>query len=640
LNVISAFKLPDKFESEEAEVAMVAEVAERPATYVISSEKKASLSAEFYTRTTPEQEELIQFPNSGVLVIMGVAGSGKTSVALGRVKKLRDSSYSDFDDESYDDFFKETHRMVGFVLHKQLVPYLKETCSSTGLELSSMPVKEYKELQQEILAKYQNVLQLQMTAASKGKYKRTGQSFVFPEQTKMTWLRKVDKEVAVSILDEIKADIQKTSAEFIDFELPERIRGSQAVLLKSLIQEAWQSFSQKALEELQKRKLKKGKWDFSSIELVNDLNGLFNSWYSLFDNHRPFYENNGKISQTSSGPLQKQIFPFNTARVDSETAKSLNALRQQLREKVRSSFKLSSKGSQLRLTDTYLCALRQLSIDDDTGLNGVHGCIDMLESGRLTNVDLDTLIALTTLITWKATDESIPFNLQEHYKYTSVFIDEVQDFSEVQVFNMGLQAEPKRHAITAVGDFRQQLYADTVSDLTSCFPMMTRQEPEVLTVNKRQVKVLARYSQYIRDLIEGKSVNEDEINWDSTELQRLHVNENDVIDAIKEQLQNIGQDKSVAVICPSHEIAEQLEKCLSDSILENFRESHVAQNSNELNKPYYIHFTTPKPTKGLEFDVVLMPYSNKLNVDDRIEANHLYVAVSRPREQLCMINVR
>jgi transcription elongation GreA/GreB family factor len=65
VNVISALKLPTKFESDEPGVAAVAE---RPATSVINSEKKASLSAEFYTRTTPEQEELIRFPNSAVLL--------------------------------------------------------------------------------------------------------------------------------------------------------------------------------------------------------------------------------------------------------------------------------------------------------------------------------------------------------------------------------------------------------------------------------------------------------------------------------------------------------------------------------------------------------------------------------------------
>jgi predicted ribonuclease YlaK len=67
-------------------VVPVGEV-EAPAVRRTDAER---LSTRFYTRTTKLQEELMQRPSRGLLVVHGVAGSGKTSIALGRTKMLCD----------------------------------------------------------------------------------------------------------------------------------------------------------------------------------------------------------------------------------------------------------------------------------------------------------------------------------------------------------------------------------------------------------------------------------------------------------------------------------------------------------------------------------------------------------------------
>ena len=96
---------------------------------------------------------------------------------------------------------------------------------------------------------------------------------------------------------------------------------------------------------------------------------------------------------------------------------------------------------------------------------------------------------------------------------------------------------------------------------------------------------------------------------------------------------------SIAVICPTNEYAKQLEKYLHDEIQQHFRESQYSEDNRDLNKSLYIHFTVAKPTKGLEFDVVIAPYFNSYDLSDKLEANSAYVTVSRPREQLHLIEL-
>ena len=52
---------------------------------ILADEPEAALGAQFFTRTTPEQEDAIRAVR-GVTLVEGIAGTGKTSVALGRLK--------------------------------------------------------------------------------------------------------------------------------------------------------------------------------------------------------------------------------------------------------------------------------------------------------------------------------------------------------------------------------------------------------------------------------------------------------------------------------------------------------------------------------------------------------------------------
>ncbi len=133
---------------------------------VFSEDSNASLGSNFYTRTTKAQEELLRRPRRGLVIVEGIAGSGKTSVALGRVKALHDARIETYD-EPADPFFADKSKMVGFVLHKQLVNYLEQTVIE--LNLAGMKVIEFKELQNNLIRQRGGVLQLKMPGNPSGK---------------------------------------------------------------------------------------------------------------------------------------------------------------------------------------------------------------------------------------------------------------------------------------------------------------------------------------------------------------------------------------------------------------------------------------------------------------------------------------
>jgi superfamily I DNA/RNA helicase len=80
-----------------------------------------------------------------------------------------------------------------------------------------------------------------------------------------------------------------------------------------------------------------------------------------------------------------------------------------------------------------------------------------------------------------------------------------------------------------------------------------------------------------------------------------------------------------------------LEQALHDSIEALFRKSTYSADNRDLTRPFYVHFTTPRPTKGLEFDVVIAAYFDEYDWQDAIQANAAYVAISRPRKVLHII---
>jgi len=592
-----------------------------------------SLSSNFYTRTTKAQEEILRRPNRGLLIVEGVAGSGKTSVALGRIK----TAYDDHEDT----YFSDQTRMVGYVKSEQLVDYLKAT--SKELALSRMAIVEFGELQKNLLRKRAVPLELKMPGNAKGQFARAasaGEDF----QTTMSWLRYVDKGILNKCSQQIGSNLERETDWIEKIEDRSLSNGLRSNDYKNLIRSVWGAASKKALLDLNVAKRRDG---YKLAGVVSMLKGTYGTFWNYFREEQNWYFYDGKWSTQppSTDQLPKQ--PFMGRQLRQTDADWLGRLRDTVRARFRQALCLDGTTRFPKLSSWYVDTLYD---DESTGRFGVgiQNIRNRLERQELTSADLNTLLAIAQLMSrGHVYDSRDQRRLAEYLSVesepnTAVFIDEVQDFSEIELFLMAQQADPARRCVTVVGDFKQQLYPCSVHNLEHCFFDANELElqPVFLDENKRQTKNLANFAAHFRRQIGDQSLPEcpqavhspKELTEDTVTL--------DEVAALVSNFVEDAHDRSIAIICPNSELAESVFNQAHGMLERLFVEPLLTRDHRDLIQNRFVHFTEVIPTKGLEFDVVIAPYFNIFNLDDQIEANKAYVTITRPRKRLHIINVQ
>ncbi|MBY5946829.1 hypothetical protein [Photobacterium rosenbergii] len=302
--------------------------------------------------------------------------------------------------------------------------------------------------------------------------------------------------------------------------------------------------------------------------------------------------------------------------------------------------------SKLHFADLYASALKYAN---DIG-EDVNSAYERVYNKKLAEHDIDIILAIAHVMTRSADAENIrnlPPRLGKPTYYRSVFVDEVQDFTEIQIFLMGAQAHPEYHAVTMVGDMQQQLHYGNVKKIESCFPYHGSVDSMLLKENKRQERQpqLTATSHLFRGLVQVdkrlmSSLNIDELAKAASVGEAKYfvdlpfdlVDEN-ILDVIQQQ----PRGRTIAVLCPTQQMASELEHRLRDSLASNdFRQSYVAERV-DLSKKYLVHFSCPQNVKGLEFDTVIFAGLEQVNWQQSEEINRVYVALSRPRKQLVIM---
>ncbi len=608
---------------------------------VFSENSNASLGSSFYTRTTKAQEELLRRPRRGLVIVQGIAGSGKTSVALGRVKALHDAQIETYD-EPADPFFADKSKMVGFVLHKQLVNYLEQTV--IDLNLVGMKVIEFKELQNNLIRQRGGVLQLKLPGNPSGIFARTTAKEHGFEST-MPWLHAIDQLMTLRYLSKVDQNLKRG----IDAWLTQKLTTKKINIdYEKLVVLAWEIASKEFASSyafLQKRK----SGGFSSEGLVKNLKDVYLKFSDLVsENARWYYIDDNWQLTAPVGRFHIPKEPFMGRNFGREQTQWLKQFRQDIRTEFRKALLLdNAEIDSPKLTSWYADILSdpESNLEAEFG-EGIKEIRERINQQKLADADLNLLLAIAHLMSkgnqYSDDDQSrLASYLSEPNFYSAVFIDEVQDFTEIQVFLMAEQADPQRRAVTVVGDFKQQLYPSTVNDLGRCFPKASSHEKEsaMLDENKRQTKNLANFSARFREKI-GETLGKviPEPIFQDRELTRVECDEHELRQKVLDLIIETPGYKSIAVICPTNDHARQLESSLRDDIQQNFRESQYSEDHRDLNKSLYVHFTVARSTKGLEFDVVIAPYFNHFDLSNHLQANSAYVTVSRPRERLHLIN--
>lgn len=731
-----------------------------------SKEGYYGLSETFYVNRTRQQDEVMSRSPIGPMFVEGVAGSGKTSAALGRTKMLCDFNVANVSTESefreiaghdlqywsgkYAGQFSQ-EGSVGFVRTGELIQYLKETCRR--LDLSHLPVQEYPELRSRLQQHRKLERSRQQGTRWSGLSEPRGTHF----ETTMEWLKAADRALAACLAVELKnklPSLESMTASFDGEHLPrakrvarlalqhlqtevdgvvaelskqgsgqrflldrlasrlqaciERVRQSvlgKNVIWASLGAKSWTSSNEQEIAEQlvaanaelflrsQARLVflhEDGPAD-PSLTLLS-MTGEVLSWseevraemdkglvrvrdaagrtfvakasssndlyYRLLPEaiDKPYVIIDGALRPLKllrgMGREMLKLRPNAAVLLeDGEDSPVGDPVEQsQQKKSVDAVFNALSKQALLQplsfLADAYYEALlTQSGVFPDSDV--AEKIAAQLQGRKLAEEDIDLLLCLAHIVGREFTGK--PTVLSEPGFYQSVFIDEVQDFTEQQVFLMAEQARPEYRAVTVVGDIAQKLHNGSQIQIKACFPGQSIESVQ-LTENLRQLEApgLALFSAYFRARLQDGLTDHEPSPLLTQRLREyahqlrgpqllLVEDEQEVMDQVVEALAAVKEHQTAAVVLPAPEDARVLYERCKDALAGRMISAEFSQTI-DLSRRHVRHFTSVTHAKGLEFDVVIVPYLERYDLDDGGAVNRLYVALTRARCSLIVMS--
>ncbi len=583
--------------------------------YLASTESQ-SLGHEFFTRTTVAQETTLNVPR-GLTFVEGVAGAGKTSVALGRLKFFSNFSTG----EHLDDYglkgvpLKDFSPlgMMGFVLSHGLKRYLRDTASA--LDLARLPIRDFDD--------FKLGLATDFGVAKAFRSRRAEQHSL---RSRMFWLRALDVATARSAGAYLRKAIEK------DKKITDSVKKA-VVKLADDLERAQPSSTILHLQGLAaqvEKAVAAGEGDARRRELEAQEASIRSRFFS---DRR---ERDRRLSQLHASFERKAYSAVSRELLSGLRAQDLflaAVKRDDLVDLVRATLRLdkTSNSAELDTIEEAIAGLRTLLADVD-------------DEGRpsLGEVDLVAVLGLAALIsigfesTGRQTKDVELAHLYDMRVNTCIFIDEVQDFNEVQVFLMGLSVTGAYNQITLSGDRCQQLHERGARKYAHLFPLVPRAQtnnPVFLAQNFRQRGALARLSAGVR----SKLLGDERVAVEEGSPALLHAFDDRSAAArvIAKRVKQIDRHATVAVLCASKADAREWFNLLEDDLMAEHRPPLMSERG-DLTRRFDVHFTDALEAKGLEFDVVFVPDIASFFGGDLIDRNGFYVAVSRARHSLFM----
>lgn len=584
--------------------------------------EELSLGHHFFTRTTVKQETALNNPR-GLTFVEGIAGAGKTSVALGRLKFFANFA-TGAERESYGlqgalekDFSPDG--MVGFVLSHSLKRYLKETAYALGLE--HLPIRDFEEFRTELSSRF--------GITDNFRRKKDEASL----RSGVNWLRAVDAAMARAAGSKLRENL--TSAK----DVPEVVATDVLRIVNDLMQAEPHRDSR----------------TFNVHGLIVRIVG------AVADaelRHRETVVNQEFKPKGKPGTPEYQ-------RAVSSHEREMRRVQQEFEKRIVSPLGLSLLSGltshELILTavslDVFPTLVRQSFGHTSNSVVVVHidNTVDqirrlLLDGGArpiLTDTDIVTLIILAAMIAdgFDYVDpRGATKSLYQMRRNTAVFIDEVQDFTEVEVLLMGLAVTSNYNQVTLSGDRCQRLQSAGAQSYDYLFPLIPRNQnnkPIFLDQNFRQRSELATLSLAFRELVQGDRKIDFEpaksganSGADCISIYKYESRER-MSDFILRRVRSIPHNATIAVIAPSSREAQDWFDLLQEE-LGAYHRTALMSRRDDLTRRFNVHFTEVRETKGLEFDVVIVPDIGSFALGTDIGRNQAYVAISRARHALVL----
>jgi hypothetical protein len=738
---------------------------------VVEPEGYFGLSETFFLNRTRDQDAVMSRSPIGPMFVQGVAGSGKTSAALGRTKMLCDFNAEAVADEQE---FREIagHSLsywegqfagqfsqegsVGYVRTGELIQYLKETCRR--LELPHLPVQEYGELRS-TLRQHRKV---DKQRAGTSRWGGSTEPRTAHLATTMQWLQAADRALAASFalalpraipaaqnlvqpflpsararaLPLVEAGLARLGQELTSLAVELTLAGArgyrldrlakrvhacvevtrQEVLSKDVVWvtiagKSWHARNEQALAQAlvdarvvlynsnQARLVfgsSKGILDpglqvldahgaemawsdtvFNQLvqgtcvvrdALGRTVRGRLSDANDLFMRLLPeavdklYVEREGGLAllkvHRGLGRERLELDPAQvaTARKKAEAegaetegdddaedgAQKFRSIDHVFNKRVRAAL----MSPLTTLADAYADVLGQVpeQFPDRTVAEVVHR---QLLKRKLADADIDLLLCLSHIVGRGYAGQ--PSSLSEPPFHQAVFIDEVQDFTEQQVYLMSQQARPEYRAVTVVGDTAQKLHNGRSIDVVACFP--GESVPVVhLKENMRQLAApaLAWFSTCYRALAQeghahpqpdgllAERLNTDAANLQGPDLSVFYDDE-DLCEQIVDALERVKAFQTAAVLLPDATSASQCHRLCQAALAERMVDAELSEKI-DLSRRHMRHFTTVANAKGLEFDVVIVPRLGSYDLTDPTQVNRLYVALTRAKHRLVLLS--
>lgn len=214
------------------------------------------------------------------------------------------------------------------------------------------------------------------------------------------------------------------------------------------------------------------------------------------------------------------------------------------------------------------------------------------------------------------------FSLKDNFDAKYVIIDEMQDYTPCHFY---LFDKIWHCAKLYLGDIYQSIDKTLSADYLKQLAKQTKSKLKYLNKSYRSTLQISLFAQKILGKHIANNVNR---NGDEVECHKVKDCAKD-IEKILEQLSDKSQ--SVAIICKTIDEIKLLQK--QSSILKKFK---VLNEAGSLTKAKNV-ITTPAKAKGVEFDCVIVPFTNDTNYNNELDKNLLYVSATRALHKLYFV---